>query len=412
MYDVIVVGARCAGAPLAMLLARAGHRVALVDRTSFPSDTMSTHFLWQRGAARLHAWGLLGRLRERGCEPIREITFDVCPVQMTGIGPAVSGVADTYCPRRTVLDTRLAEAAMEAGAELIEGFAVRDVLWSAGQVAGVRGHRQGGAESAMQARVVVGADGLHSTIARRVGARTDQQVQPLTAVYYSYWSGLGNLGAAFHARPGRLILVWPTNDDLTCIYVAWPQQEFHYVRRDPEGSFQSALGLVPGLRDAVASGHREQRFTGTRNLPNLYRTSAGPGWALAGDAGHHKDPSTGMGMSDAFLAAEQLAHAIHNGLAGHQPLDDALACYQNRRDALTANSFKLTLTTARLAPLSARLEAFYRTAADQPELARQVFGVLAGSIPAAEVYPDHTEITPRPAGQSRARPAPCRASRA
>src|SRR5271154_2701097 len=101
MYDVIVVGARCAGSPLAMLLARAGHKVALVDRASFPSDTMSTHFLWQRGAARLNAWGLLGRLEERGCAPIRQITFAPAPVQFSAIGPAVAGAADTYCPRRT-----------------------------------------------------------------------------------------------------------------------------------------------------------------------------------------------------------------------------------------------------------------------------------------------------------------------
>src|SRR5271154_6254292 len=134
MYDVIVVGARCGGAPLAMLLARAGHRVALVDRASFPSDTMSTHFLWQRGAARLQAWGLLGRLRALGCTPIREITFDV--------GPAVEGVADAYCPRRTVLDALLAGAAEESGAELIEGFVVGDVLWSEGRAVGVRGHHR------------------------------------------------------------------------------------------------------------------------------------------------------------------------------------------------------------------------------------------------------------------------------
>jgi 2-polyprenyl-6-methoxyphenol hydroxylase-like FAD-dependent oxidoreductase len=114
MYDVIVVGARCAGASLAMLLARAGHRVALVDRASFPSDTMSTHFLWQRGAARLQDWALLDPLRARGCAPIQEITFDVGPVQLSGIGPAVGGVSDTYCPRRTVLDALLVEA---AGAE-------------------------------------------------------------------------------------------------------------------------------------------------------------------------------------------------------------------------------------------------------------------------------------------------------
>ena len=143
MYDVVVVGARCGGAPLAMLLARAGHRVALVDRASFPSDTMSTHFLWQRGTARLQAWGLLGRLRARGCAPIRQITFDPGPVQISGIGPAVAGAADTYCPRRTVLDALLVEAAAESGADLIERFVVREVLWSDGKAAGVRGRHPG-----------------------------------------------------------------------------------------------------------------------------------------------------------------------------------------------------------------------------------------------------------------------------
>jgi 2-polyprenyl-6-methoxyphenol hydroxylase-like FAD-dependent oxidoreductase len=386
MYDVIVVGARCAGAPLAMRLARAGHRVALVDRASFPSDTMSTHFVWQRGAARLQAWGLLDRLRARGCAPIREITFDAGPVQVSGIGPAVAGQTDTYCPRRTVLDALLVEAAGEAGAELIEGFVVSDLLWSEGQAAGVRGHLRGSAESSLRAKVVVGADGLHSTIARRAAARTYRQHPPLTAVYYSYWSGICDLGASFHARPGRLILVWPTNDNLRCIYVAWPRQEFHQVRKDVAGSFHAALGLVPGLRETVASGRREQRFTGTGDLPNLYRASAGPGWALAGDAGHHKDPCTGMGISDAFLAADLLAEALHDGLAGHRPMDQALACYQQRRDALTANGFDLTLGTARLAPLSPRLEALCRTAAEHPGVARQLFGVLGGSIPVADLY--------------------------
>ena len=387
MYDVIVVGARCAGSPLAMLLARAGHRVALVDRASFPSDTMSTHFLWQRGAARLNAWGLLGRLQARGCAPIRQITFDAGPVQLTGIGPAVGGVAETYCPRRTVLDALLAEAAAESGAELVDGFVVADLLWSDGRVAGVRGHSPGSPlQSSLPARLVVGADGLHSTVARKVGARAYRTHPPLTAAYYSYWSGTSGLGASFHARPGRLILTWPTNDNLTCIYVAWPREEFGQVRTDIDGSFDAALKLVPGLQEAVESGRREQRFAGTGDLPNLYRESAGPGWALAGDAGHHKDPCSGMGMSDAFLAADLLAGAIHDGLTGRQPMDAALARYQTERDQLTANGFALTLATARLAALSASYEALYRAAAEHPDLASQIFGVLGGSVPVADVY--------------------------
>jgi flavin-dependent dehydrogenase len=386
VYDVVVVGARCAGAPVAMLLARSGYRVALVDRASFPSDTMSTHFLWQRGTARLQAWGLLGRLRARGCTPISQLTFDPGPVQISGIGPAVAGAADAYCPRRTVLDALLVEAATESGAELIERFSVGDVLWSDGKAAGVQGHHLGSAASSLRAAIVVGADGAHSGIARRVGAHAYREYPPLTAVYYAYWSGIRGLGASFHVRRGQLILVWPTNDDLTCIYVAWPRQDFDEVRSDIEGHFNSALKLVPGLREAVAAGHREARFTGTADLPNYYRESAGPGWALIGDSGHHKDPCTGMGISDAFLAADLLADAIHQALSGHQPLDQALASYQRRRDRLTANGFELTLSTARLAPLSPRLEALYRTAADQPEVACHIFGVLGGSIPLTDLH--------------------------
>jgi flavin-dependent dehydrogenase len=389
MFDVIVVGARCAGASLAMLLARAGHRVALIDRASFPSDTMSTHFMWQRGAARLNKWELLDRLEARGCAPIRKITFDVGPVQLSGVGPAVGGAANTYCPRRTVLDALLVEAAVESGADLIEGFVVDELLWSEGRVVGVNGHHRGHVESSRsgpRARIVVGADGLHSAVATAVGARAYRGHRALTGVYYSYWSGLTGLGASFHARPGRLILVWPTNDELTCIYVAWPHEEFRQVRKDAERNFHAALDLVPGLRDAVASAPREQRFVGTDDLPNLYRTSAGPGWALAGDAGHHKDPSTGMGMSDAFVGAELLAEAIHDGLVGLRPIDDALADYQHHRDVLTANGFELSLSTARLAPLSTRLEALYRIAADQPKVVCQIFGVLGGSIPIGDVY--------------------------
>lgn len=374
-----------------MLLARAGHRVALVDRASFPSDTMSTHFLWQRGAARLAAWGLLDHLVASGCAPIKEITFDVGPVQLIGNGPAVGGATDTYCPRRTVLDAVLVDAAIEAGAELIDSFVARDLLWSEGRVVGVEGTEgnvRGSTASSLRARVVVGADGLHSTVARQVDARAHIYHPPLTRVHYSYWSGLQGLGAAFHARTGRLVLVWPTNEDLTCVYVAWPHHESGHLTADVEGSFHAALELVPGLRDHVANGERVHRFVGTSDLPNQYRTSTGPGWALVGDAGHHKDPSTGMGMSDAFLAAELLAEAIDDGLAGRRPMDTALAGYEQRRDALTRNGFELTLQTARLAPLSPRLESFYRVAAERPELTRQIFGVLGGSVPVRDVYSD------------------------
>jgi 2-polyprenyl-6-methoxyphenol hydroxylase-like FAD-dependent oxidoreductase len=233
----------------------------------------------------------------------------------------------------------------------------------------------------MAARFVVGADGLHSTVARAVGAGLTVDLPSLTGVYYSYWSGCEGLGASFNVRAGRLILVWPTNDGQTCVYVGWPRLEFRAVRRDPATHFEAAVKLVPGLWEALVEGHREHRFVGTDDLPNCYRQSAGPGWALVGDAGHHKDPSTGMGMSDAFLAAGLLAEAINQGLAGIQPIDDATAEYQRRRDCLTANGFDLTLSTARLEGTTPRLESLYDNAVGHPDQISRIFGVLGGSIP-------------------------------
>src|ERR1700730_11756617 len=171
MYDVVVVGARCAGSSLAMLLARRGHRVALVDRAVFPSDTLSTHFLWQKGAARLQAWGVLDDLIARGCEPIQQLTVDFGRVTLTGQAPAVDGVRDTYCPGRTVLDKVLVDTAVQAGAELFDGCAVGELDWSDGRVTGLRARqRRSGVELKLTARFVVGADGLHSTVARNVRA--------------------------------------------------------------------------------------------------------------------------------------------------------------------------------------------------------------------------------------------------
>jgi 2-polyprenyl-6-methoxyphenol hydroxylase-like FAD-dependent oxidoreductase len=173
---------------------------------------------------------------------------------------------------------------------------------------------------------------------------------------------------------------------LTCLYVGGPHLEFHEFRRDIEGNFMRALEVIPGLRDEVESGRREERFRGAADLPNFYRTSAGRGWALAGDAGHHKDPTTGFGMSDAFSSAEMLASAADDALSGRRPWDEALAGYQEQRDQTTANSYLLTLASAALEPLPPRLERYFEAASDSPEEATRILGVLGGAVPVAEVF--------------------------
>ena len=142
-YDAIVVGARCAGSPTAMLLARKGYRVLVVDRATFPSDTLSTHILHPPGVAALERWGLLDRLVATGCPPIDTYAFDFGPFTLSGApGTAESPIA--YCPRRTVLDKILVDAASEAGAEVRERFTVEDIIIENDRVVGVRGHSKGG----------------------------------------------------------------------------------------------------------------------------------------------------------------------------------------------------------------------------------------------------------------------------
>ena len=171
MYDAIVVGARCAGSPTAMLLARRGFKVLLVDKATFPSDTISTHILWPHGAEVLGRWGLLPGLVGTGLPPIcRRMTFDVGPFALSGTIADANQGRGGYCPRRTVLDRLLVEAAVEAGAEMREAFTVEHVLASDGVVAGVQGHGRGGRPVDERARIVIGADGVNSFIARAVHA--------------------------------------------------------------------------------------------------------------------------------------------------------------------------------------------------------------------------------------------------
>ena len=172
MYDAIVVGARCAGSPTAMLLARKGYRVLLVDRDTFPSDHISTHWIHQPGVAQLDRWGLRERLAATGCPPITAITMDLGPFALRGTPPPAGDVAEAYCPRRTVLDKLLVDAAVEAGAELRERFTVQDLIWDGDRVSGITGRSATSTTVTEQARMVIGADGLHSLVARQVEAPT------------------------------------------------------------------------------------------------------------------------------------------------------------------------------------------------------------------------------------------------
>jgi flavin-dependent dehydrogenase len=370
-YDAIVVGARCAGASLAMLLARRGRRVLALDRAHFPSDTVSTHFLWPRTTAALARWGLLDALAATGCPLIETVNMHAGSVVFRGRPEPVDGTASMYCPRRTVLDKVLVDAAREAGAEVREGVLVRDTIRDGDRVVGVRSD---GFEE--RASVVAGADGMTSGIAEAVGAAMNPSHPSLTCGFYAYWSGVPTDGVEFYVRAGRDILVFPTHDGLTCVWVGRANDQWPAYRADIEGQYLA--GLDEAVLARVRGGRRETPFKGTHRLPNFYRDCAGPGWALVGDAAYHRDPLTGMGIGDAFLGAELLAEAIDRGLGSD--LDAALKGYQETLRERTAAVFEYTLMSAALKDPEPQARLNRAIAAD-PNLAQRFMNVLGGSAP-------------------------------
>lgn len=348
-FDVIVVGARCAGSPTAMLLARKGHRVLLVDRATFPSDTVSTHTLHPRAVGALDRWGLLDRLVATRCPPIHTYVFDFGPFAISG-EPGTSEIPLAYCPRRTVLDKLLLEAAAQAGAEVREGYTVDEILFDGGSATGIRGRASGGVSGVDLAPIVIGADGRQSTVARAVNAEAYNEKPPLLAAYYSYWSGLPMEGRfENYIRDMRGFAVAPTHDDLTMIIAGWPHAEFAENKKDVEGHYLKTLNLAPAFAERLKSAKREARFAGAA-VPNYFRKPFGPGWALVGDAGYNKDFITAQGILDAFRDAELCAQAVDDTITGTRDFESAMREYWRRRDADSQSMFDLTTQLATLSP--------------------------------------------------------------
>jgi flavin-dependent dehydrogenase len=386
MYDVIVLGARAAGSPTAMLLARKGYRVLLLDRATFPSDTMSTHQIQIPGGVALKRWGLLDAVLATGLDMSHRVRLDNDGIVVTGEYPTVDGVAGVHSPRRYLLDHILAQAAVAAGAELREGFVVRDLLWEDGRVVGILGEGRNGASVSERARLVIGADGRHSLVAKAVKPPVYSEHPTLTCAYYSYWDGVPLEGGELYgnSRSRRASGAWPTNNGLTMIYVAWPAEEFKAIRSDVDGNYERTVRAIYGER--IDQGRRVERVVGSGEMPNFYRRPYGSGWALVGDAGYIKDPISGLGISDAFRDAELLAEALDAGFSGSKPLDAALARYERQRNASSKALYALTLDTARLRPLTPIQVELMRALADDPAAASQFFGMLTGVVKPAEFF--------------------------
>jgi len=348
-FDVIVVGARCAGAPTAILLATKGYRVLLVDRATFPSDTLSTHVIHPHAVATLARWGLLDRLVASGCPPIHTYAFNFGPLEITG-SPGTSDAPVAYCPRRTVLDKILVDAAIAAGAELREGFAVDEVLVSHGQITGIKGHAKHGPSVTATAPLVIGADGRHSLVAKAVSAQTYHERPVLQAAYYAYWSGLPMAGRfETHIGDRRGFAAADTNDGLTMVVGGWPFASFQANKQDHERHYLSLFDQAPEFRDRLRGARRESKVFGA-TTPNFFRKPFGPGWALVGDAGYIKDPITAQGIVDAFRDAELLTAAVDAWRSGVCSYEASMTEYQSKRDSQSLPMFGFTCQVAALEP--------------------------------------------------------------
>ncbi len=387
-YDAIVVGARCGGSPTAMLLARMGHRVLLVDKATFPSDTMSTHMVHPPGLAALERWGLLERLQETGCPPVTTYSFDFGPVTIAGSPQPIDGIAHGYCPRRTVLDKLLVDAAVEAGAELREGFTVDEVLATDGTVTGIRGHEKDGPEVTERAQVVVGADGKHSLVAKTVQPEQYDERPSRMAMYYAYWSGLPAEGfdTFIRAEDHRGWAHISTHDDLSVMPFGWPVEEFHRNRGDIEGNFFATMDLNPEFAERVRAAKRESKFIGSAELPGYFRKPYGPGWALVGDAGYHKNPITAMGINDAFRDAELVAGALDDAFSGRRSFEDGMSEYQRKRDQVAMPVHEFTDDFAQLEPPPPEMQQLIGAMRGNQEAMDGFISVQANTLSAPEFF--------------------------
>ncbi len=389
MYDVIVVGARCAGASAAMLLAREGYRVLLLDRARFPSDTLSTLYIHQPGVAHLERWRLLDAVRASGCPSLGHTIYETADVRLEGCALARDGITAAYAPRRRILDTILVEAAVAAGAELREGCTLVSLITDDRRVTGVRCRLASGGITQERGRLVVGADGMRSTVASLVGAETYLSHPRMTCVFYTYWSAVAT-DFELYERPGRWVAALSTHDDLTLVAVYYPQEEFRLIRLDAANAYLNAIRTTsPALYERLIAGAQADRLYGTGDQQNFFRRACGPGWVLLGDAGHHKDSINAQGITDAFWQAELLAgyltdESCHD-LDDETRLTSRLERFARERDRHLDLPYQTTLMRARLDVPPERLQ-FLRFVQNSPALVERYFGLVAGVLSPNEFY--------------------------
>lgn len=386
MYDVIIVGARCSGSALGLLLARRGYRILMLDRDTFPSDhPTSTHILHQRAVACMARWGLRDQLVATNSTPFSRIKFTAGGTTLDVTAPIVDGEQYAFAPRRILLDQILLDEAIRCGVEFREGCLVNEVLFEDGKAVGVQGKTANGTIFSEKARLIVGADGSASRIAKAVQAEEYNTKPALQGTAWMYWDNMNQDHAEIITATNEAVAIFPSNG--TLLVCNWAIDKFPEMRKDPKANYLATIARVaPHISEALQSATEIEEKVYLGSNRNFFRKSHGPGWALLGDSHYTKDPITAHGITDAFSGAEQLSGFIEEGLSGKRPLDEALEAYEQQRVAWAMPFYEITTQTAALQPMPPDALGLLAVLQHNPEAASRYIGMLTQAVSPVEFF--------------------------
>jgi flavin-dependent dehydrogenase len=335
---VIIVGARCAGASLATLLARAGMKVAVIEQAKFPKMTLSSHLIEADALMFLQQLGVIEAVRDTGVRFMKQIDMRLNDLRLVRSWPLrFDDLGGSAFLRRHLLDSILADAAVQAGADVRMSTKVVEVLWEGGRASGVRVQHEG-TESTLHAPLIVGADGRSSTVGYMCGSRKYNVVQNHRSYYFTFFEGAQAASSdtfVYHRWGDRMVWAGPADSGLYLVGVSPEVHEREYFRSNAEKGLLAHMRSCEPTAEALAGARIATNMAGILNFEGYFREACGPGWVLVGDAGHFKDPSAGRGIGDAFLQVAALAPAIISGLDGSGPGLDLMlrrwAQWRNRK---------------------------------------------------------------------------------